>query len=162
MSKIELLSHVSIIVVCMIASGILIERRFFSTVSAPSDANLVGKKLSSATLHTALGKRTIVLAMTMHCVFCLESMPLYEKLSTIASADARVVVLSPDPPDMVRTYLAEHHVTPSGILQADLATIGVVRTPTLLVVDSQGLVTNAFVGMLSMAREEELFAVLRR
>jgi len=48
-----------------------------------------------------------------------------------------------------RNYLNKLGVSLSDVVQSSLASLGVSRTPTLLLIDSEGSVTDSWVGRLS-------------
>lgn len=171
MSRLEVLSHSCIVLVCLVASGLLLEKRFGGTRRAtiPVGPSLLpGKTISLPGVSWGQAKKTLVVAMQTQCHFCEESMPLYQKLSEAARkrapgrADASfsLVFTSPERKEVVDKYLASYGVLPSVVLQADIARMGVLGTPTLLVVDSKGSVQEVFRGRLSESNERRLVTLL--
>jgi hypothetical protein len=90
------------------------------------------------------------------------SMPLYRRLSELRQANPELglVVVSPDPLQETSDLLQSQGVIPSKIYEAELASFGVFRTPTLLVVDKNGIVRDTVVGKLEASREQQLIASL--
>jgi hypothetical protein len=59
-------------------------------------------------------------------------------------------------------HLAEEHLTVDKVLRARLDSIGVAGTPTVLIVDPQGVVRRSFRGKLDASRERELLSIVER
>lgn len=165
MKKLELISYVAIIIVCAIASVNLIGQRFEKPrpSSAQLERSLVGTRLSLGEIPWSKAKVTLVLAMSSHCVFCAQSLPLYRKLNVLANSAARpfsLVVVCPDATSDISSYLSANAISPARVLHADLRSLGITGTPTLLLVDSSGVVRKVFAGRLADSREQELLHLL--
>ena len=57
-------------------------------------------------------------------------------------------------------YLASEDVTPDSVVFVDDGVLPVSGTPTLLMVDRDGVVTNAWIGLLSEERKAEVIDAL--
>jgi hypothetical protein len=65
----------------------------------------------------------------------------------------RFTVVAQEPLDETRRFLDENHIQTSNVRSVPFATLGVSGTPTLLIVDSHGIVKRAFSGKLTPSNE---------
>jgi hypothetical protein len=106
-------------------------------------------------------RRTIVLALSTHCHFCTASGDFYKRLQEAASAHGvPIVAVLPQPTDEGRSYLENLGVPITTVKQAPLDSLGVSATPTLMLVNSEGVVTESWIGQLSPRIEKEFLAKL--
>jgi len=71
-----------------------------------------------------------------------------------------LVAVSTDDPSVVGQFLSDGGVAVDGIYQSNLEPLGIMGTPTVLVVNAHGKVEEEFLGKLSDAGERKLLAVL--
>lgn len=164
MSPLERASHICVILLCVVSSGLLIERQFAGHDSARSvEEELVGKTVREPGPWTS-GTRTLVAAVTTHCPFCEASMLFYRRIfaTTQHAGGGRVnlVFASPEPESAMRQFLAKHGLENVPVLQTSLPTVHVSGTPPPYWCDHTGRVTRAFVGALSETREGQLMALI--
>jgi thiol-disulfide isomerase/thioredoxin len=103
----------------------------------------------------------VVLALSTTCHFCSESAPFYQKLQQQKPNSVRLVAVLPEPVEDSRNYLNKLGVSVSDIVQSSLASVGVSGTPTLLLIDNQGSVTESWVGKLSDSEAASIISQLR-
>ena len=108
-------------------------------------------------------KQTLLLALSKDCHFCSESAPFYRRLmaEVAATGNARAIAVLPNAPSDARTYLESVGVNAREVKQADLGSIGVWGTPTLILVDGEGRVRRAWIGELGSRGQEEVLAAIR-
>lgn len=100
-----------------------------------------------------------VFALQIGCHFCKESLPFYRKLVANNNVTrTRVVFVFPQKPSEAREYLAEAGIKDVDVEQADLSSVDVTGTPTILLLDSNGVIQKFWVGKLSSSREREVEA----
>jgi hypothetical protein len=163
MSKLEKATHICLITVSLVSLVVILEKRFANVIYAkPSPTELVGKHLEVAGPVWASSKVHAVLYLGVHCQYCAASMPFYRQLSELRTDGKSATMLwavSKDPPGEIKDLLAKEQVYVSGIYrtQKDLAIRG---TPTLLIVDSSGIVRRVFEGQLDLTREHEVLAIV--
>jgi len=160
--KIELLANVSIIVVAVLLGFVLIKRFIFTpTPTEPGENIKVGTRISLPDINWSERERNLVLVLQTGCHFCTESGPFYQHLSreTTAVANLRLIAALPQDVGEASQYLSNLGVTVNEIRQAPPSSLGVRGTPTLLLVDNTGTITDVWIGKLSPDREAE---VLRR
>ena len=169
MLRLERISHICIIVVCLLATALLIERRFFAAATANQGniAQATKKPLSLPGISWGHARKTAVIAINTGCVHCQDSMPFYHRLSELAGNNPSptqpnfaLVVASSQPADLVRHYLALNQIEVEGVVQVKLGELGVSATPTLIIVDSRGFVEHVFVGELATKDDEEVVRLL--
>lgn len=107
----------------------------------------------------AKSKSTLVLAFSTRCGFCIDSSGFYKRLAErrAGSTDVRFIVVGSQPIEEVRNFFQEHNIVKvDEFVQAPLSDINVTGTPTLLLIGSDGLVKDSWVGKLPAEAESEL------
>jgi hypothetical protein len=124
---------------------------------------LVGRKLALEGTDWNKSQRTLVFALQTGCHFCSESGSFYQRLvqQRTSFGNIQLVAVLPQGPDASRRYLGKIGFAADEIRQASLSDIGVRGTPTLLLVDENGIITDVWDGKLSPARENNLLARLQ-
>ena len=160
--KIELLANVSIIVVAVLLGFVLVKRFVFAPTPTETGENIkVGTKISLPDIKWSQSERNLVLVLQTGCHFCTESGPFYQHLTreTTAVPNVRLIAALPQDVGEASQYLNGLGVTVNEIRQAPPSSLGVRGTPTLLLVDNTGTITDVWIGKLSPERQAE---VLRR
>jgi hypothetical protein len=119
-----------------------------------------GTRITLSGIDWANNGKTLVLAISNQCHFCSESAPFYQRLAK-EHGKARLVAVLPQSVEQGKEYLTGLNVTVDEIRQAPLISIGVSGTPTLILVDKNGVATNSWVGKLTPAREDDVLGSLR-
>jgi thioredoxin-related protein len=107
-------------------------------------------------------KRTLVLALSTQCHFCTDSAPFFQRIQKEAAKNVRMLAVLPQAVEDSRKYLEGEGVHVEDVKQAQLSTIGVTGTPTLLLVDSTGKVADAWQGKLQPEQEAGVLTVLKK
>jgi rhodanese-related sulfurtransferase/peroxiredoxin len=101
--------------------------------------------------------RTVVLVVSTTCQACNASTPFYKELAALATPDLEVVTVAPEAPDTVGAWLRAKGVSLTRIYQAsDLTSLGFHMTPTLLIVDRAGRVTDIMIKKLQRSDERRV------
>lgn len=162
--KIEVGANAATIVVAALLVAVLAKTYLLpqSAPSAPKPAPEItkGSKLDGRLLGIdwTRSHRTVVLAISTTCHFCIESAPFYHRLG--AETDARIVAVAPQTISEAKEYLNGEGVRADEVRQVTLNTFGVRATPTLLLVDEAGMVTNIWVGKLQPDQEVQVLTAL--
>ncbi|HEX8688101.1 MAG TPA: hypothetical protein VF736_09370 [Pyrinomonadaceae bacterium] len=170
--RIELLSNIAIIVVCVLLVFTLAKRysdpepgaaAAAARKSRSGEQDLVGKKVSLPDVDWAGNGRTLVLALQTGCHFCTDSAPFYKELvkRQAGRQGLQLVAVLPQPVEQGKGYLNTLGVSIDNVRQSPLNNLGVVGTPTLLLVDNNGSVVNAWRGRLDSNREREVLERLQ-
>ncbi len=107
-----------------------------------------------------LDGRTLLMVLRSDCRFCQQSMPFYRRLLERDSQDVEIVVVAPPFDAGIEGYLASEGITPDSVMFVQRDTLPVQGTPTLLLVDGDGMVTHAWIGLLDAEREADVLGVL--
>jgi hypothetical protein len=150
--------------------SVAILRNHVVTAPAPARPNTVGFQ-QPLTAGTDLSKRlpgiawerngrTLLLALSTHCHFCTESMPFFRRVRKSLGKDVMLVGMMPEPVAEAESYLKREGVQLDELRQVTLSLVGVVGTPTMLLVDRRGIVLQAWVGKLDLDKQREFFKTL--
>jgi hypothetical protein len=174
-ANLGLVANVSIIVTATLLSVVLVKQFLLpKSIAVPAAAAVnsapqkppqveriqPGAKFSLSGIDWAKNGKTLVLAVSKTCHFCTESAPFYQRL-TKEHGKTALVALLPQPVSDGKTYLDQLNVQVDGIHQASLNTMGVRGTPTLLLIDQDGVVANTWVGKLAADQEAEVIASVK-
>jgi thiol-disulfide isomerase/thioredoxin len=164
--KLEVLANIAVVVTAIILCSVLVRKYFFSSTkqAAPVEAFQskspgssvsrrssiqAGTKISLVGIDWSKSDRTVVLALSTGCHFCSESAPFYQKLQQQNPNNVRLVAVLPQSVEDGRNYLTKLGVPLNDVVQAPLSSVGVSGTPTLLLINHDGVVTDSWVGKLS-------------
>jgi peroxiredoxin len=133
----------------------LIERRSASA-TAQTTAFKIGdraEELPGVRYQESTG--TIVLYLRSTCSFCTNSMPFYRTLSERAgvSKGVRLVAVSPEDRSRLSDYIQAHQLR---VDEAVTFSGARVPTPTLVLVDTTGVIRGAWVGQQEPSGENEI------
>ncbi|MGH9581383.1 MAG: peroxiredoxin family protein [Bryobacteraceae bacterium] len=98
---------------------------------------------------------TVLLALSTHCHFCSESAPFFSQLSGESGKAFKIIAVLPQPLPEARDYLNREGVRVDQVRELSLDQVGVVGTPTMLLVNSGGIVTKAWVGKLDPEQQKQ-------
>jgi len=174
--KLEVLANIAVITTSLVVCTVLIRRYLLpsnrrAAVSAPTGTNPIspdprqpsiapGIKIVLPTVDWTKSNRTVVLALSTSCHFCAESAPFYQNLAKEKRADVRILALFPQSLQDSHSYLDKLGIKVDDVVQSPLAAIGVSGTPTLLLVDNQGVVIHSWVGRMRDADAREVASVV--
>lgn len=166
--KIEVVANLAIILVACLLATVLVKNYLFknhdgqaSQQSMPqSQPKLAGANLSSLNVNWKQSKQTLVLVISNTCHFCTESAPFYKTLAE-KKYGAQLIAVLPQSAEEGTRYLANLGVAVDEVKQVSLSTIGVSGTPTLMLVNSDGVMINSWVGKLAPQDESLVLASLR-
>ena len=129
-----------------------------------SDAtrSLKGTRITLSDVDWSTQRSTVVLVLSTNCRFCTESAPFYNQLVSTASrqSEVRLIAVFPQEIDAAKTYLKSISVSLPDVRQASFGPLGISGTPTILLVDNTGLVTEAWVGRLGPNGEKDVLRAI--
>jgi hypothetical protein len=103
-------------------------------------------------------KSTLVLAFRIDCHYCHDSAEFYRALSEQCRLkNVGLIAVSPNPVSESQQYLKELGVTVDVVREYQLPRLGIMRTPTLILVDNAGIVSKSCLGELSADDEQDFF-----
>jgi hypothetical protein len=151
----EVAANVSIIIVAVVIV-IVFARNYFSASKASLATIAAGAKLTGEPVNWHDSPKNVVLVLSTTCHFCKESSGFYRKLVEDCRSHAKTVAFFPQTPQEAQAYLNAENVQVDEIKHADFQSLQVGGTPTLLLVDSKGIVQKVWLGKLSEAKEKEV------
>ena len=162
--RLELLTNLAIIVAAVLLSIVLTKNYLLPDRSKDGSRDFrvpAGVKVSLPGVDWSNSNQTLLLVLQKGCHFCSESAAFYQRLvrETQGRGNVHLIAVLPQTSDESKKYLDELGVAIEEVKQAKLDSIGVHGTPTLILVDNQGVVMASWVGKLSADGEA---AVLRR
>ena len=134
-----------------------------TTAPPPSESLRVGAKLPIPGIEWARNERTLLIALSEGCHYCSASGPFYQRLTKEVSGKKNigVVAVLPQAVNQARNYLNSLGVSLADVRQASLDDLGVIGTPTLILVNKEGVVTNSWRGQLPSNKEDEVLNQLK-
>ena len=163
--RIELIANICIIAVALVICAAFVKRfilKLSSTASAASGV-ATGTKITLPDVDWAMNGKTLLLVLSTGCKFCSASAPFYQHLASKAMSQqgAKLIAVLPQGVEQGREYLKSLNVTIDDVKQVSPLVLGVRATPTLILVNNAGLVTDTWVGQLSADKEAEVLARLQ-
>lgn len=162
--RIEIIANISLTIAALLLSTVLVKSYLFnnSPTPNPSPAPLIaenqlqkGTKIPLQDIDWQKNGSTLLLAVSTTCHFCTESAPFYQRLVK-ERGDTRLVALLPQTAGEGQSYLTKLGVNVDEVKQISPTAIGLRGTPTIILVDSQGRISNTWVGVLSQNSENEV------
>jgi hypothetical protein len=164
----ETLANVALAVMCLVVTGVTLDRYVLrrNVQADPRPGYRQGQRLSGP-MRDLIGQRTAVTALlvvSQNCRFCLDSVGFYRDLvalrSQVEPARFQTLFIGFQEED-AKAFLAKNQLptddlraTPTGLSEH------VLGTPTLLVVDGNGLIIGAWTGRLSRGQEKDVISTV--
>ena len=166
--KIETTANIANIAVATLLSAILIKAYVL-----PASSHVVPQVSKDASVGVSLkgrvpginwskNGRTLVLAMSTQCHFCRDSTPFYGKVQDEVGKGVKIVAVLPQTVTEAEQYLNGEGVRVDQVEQVPMGSIGIRGTPTMLLVNSSGVITKMWVGKIQTEQEQEVLTALRR
>ena len=161
--KIELVANVVIILVAISLVVVLVKRFVFTSPSEPTVQSNVGAKLSQPDIDWTKSNKNVVLMLSNTCHFCSESAPFYKRLvqEQTKRGTFRLTAVLPQPVSDGQKYLNGLGVEINEIKQLSPGGIRIQGTPTILLVNDAGVVTEEWLGKLPPEKEDEVLSRLQ-
>jgi len=157
--KFELVVNILIVIVVVFLVGIFIRQYFLpgsQTVSRPKFP-IVGAKVSIADIDWPKSNRNVLLVLSKGCIYCRESAEFYKKLIQQAHGkNVQITAVLPQPKEEAEKYLSELGISGVEIRQSQLDSLNVGGTPTIIVADDKGVISDVWIGKLSSNEETEV------
>jgi thiol-disulfide isomerase/thioredoxin len=161
-AKLEAIANVTVIVVALAAGYMVLNGKVARPHLPQSIA--AGDQLGQVPgIDWSRHRRTLVLALNSDCHFCQDSAPFYQRLAKAQPAgaqDVAIVAVFPNDAEAVRQVIKDEGLALRSIPAVPLEKLGVVGTPTLMLVDSQGRVERTWFGLLTAREEVEVMRVV--
>jgi hypothetical protein len=132
-----------------------------SQVNSDTKGPQVGARVSLSGINWALNHASLIMVLQIGCHFCEESIGFYDQLIASNSNNKfHPIAVFPQKVEDAQLYLRMHNLEVSDVRQADFGALGVVGTPTLILVDDAGIIRASWTGKLSPDQEEQVFKKL--
>ena len=157
-SKIEAAANIIVIVFAVVMGSVFLKDRL-SPVAPESSAVKAGDKLPNLDgWDWSAHEQTLVLGLRKGCHFCEDSAPFYQRLTAQQEpgSNSTLVAVFPDTADAVKEVVQSEGLRILALAGVPLERLKIDATPTLLLVDRNGTVVNAWIGMLSPRQELEV------
>jgi len=160
--RIELVTNVSIIIVVVWLMGMIVRSslpdRSRTAQRQPPEMVKPGMKFSLPGFDWSKKDSHIVLVLRKGCHFCSESAPFYQQLArgVVNRTDVELVAALPQNASDAQQYLNEIQLPITEVRQVDMTAMKVRGTPTILLVDKTGTVTDVWIGKLQPDKELEV------
>lgn len=166
---IDTISNLSITVVAVILSVVLI-KVYIQPAQAPRNSRAV--RSATTKVGTNLKNRlpgvdwsgngkTLIVAISTHCHLCTDSAPFLHRLEEKASKNVKMVAVLPESVSEAKQYLGSHGLHIDQVRQISLGSIGVMGTPTMLLVDGGGVVTRVWTGKIQPPEQDQVLNAIR-
>ena len=157
--KIEAVANVIVIVLAVVVGSVFLKDRW-STVAPESNEVKAGDKLANLDgWDWGAHDQTLVLGLRKGCHFCEDSAPFYQRLNAQqqqGGSNSSIVAVFPDTADAVKEVVQSEGLGVHALAGVPLEKLKISATPTLLLVDRNGTVLNAWIGVLSPRQELEV------
>lgn len=161
--KIELLANVAIVMVTLMLGVVIVKQYFLAgTSKAIVKEVAAGTKISLPDVDWGKNHQTMLLVLAQGCHYCADSAPFYQKLLRETEQRGQVKLMAVFPPGSSdgKKYLNDLGVPIKEVKMASLDSIGITGTPSLILVNSEGVVTNVWLGQLPPEKESEVLSRL--
>jgi len=151
----EIAVNVSIVIVAAVVVMVFAQKYFLASKRKPITIS-AGAMLTGQPVNWQDSPKNVVLVLSTTCHFCKESSGFYRKLVEDCRGHARTIAFFPQTPQEAQAYLKAEDVQVDEIKHANFQSLHVGGTPTLLLVDSKGVVQKAWLGKLPELKEKEV------
>jgi thioredoxin-related protein len=160
--KVELTANILIILVALLLGAVMVQKYFFASpeVAAnqpPRVEPKIGAKMEAPDVNWSEQPKTLILALQSNCRFCNDSAPFYKRvIETVRNKNVKLVAVFPTGIEKSITHLKELGLDAMEVKQSSLGSLQVSGTPTLILTNEKGEITDYWVGRLSPEKETEV------
>jgi thioredoxin-related protein len=159
--KIELTANILIIVVAFLLGAVLVQKYLLATpVPAQASARVqptIGSKVNLPDINWADQPKTLILVLNKGCRFCNESAPFYKRIiENTQNKNVKLVAVFSGSIEENQAHLNELGLTRLEVKSSPLNNIQVSGTPTLLLTNDKGEITDFWIGKLTPDKEAEV------
>lgn len=161
--KLEVGANIAIIIVALLLGIVLVKKYLLTDQTEPPPLKVVGTKVSLSGVDWSRNGQTLLLVLQKGCHFCTESAPFYQRLvrETSGSNQVHLVAVLPQEASEAKQYLDQIQVPIGEVKQASASSLGLRGTPTLVLVNSEGVAVNVWEGKLLAADESKVLSRLQ-
>jgi peroxiredoxin len=167
--SVEVIANILIVIVAVLCL-VLLWQKYFRTQPPQQTAEsnrpapkvpAVGSKVSAVDVDWSKNKKNVLLVLQVGCRFCSESAEFYQTLiQQTKDKGVSVLAVLPQSKEEARKYLDNLQLSNLDTKQAPMNTLDVSGTPTLIIADDKGQITNVWVGKLPPEKQNEVLSLL--
>ncbi len=167
--RIEKVANLSIVLAAIVVLVAVVKRCDFSS----NDRNTAGNELAVAELKVddrlplenvdwAKARRTVVLALSTECQYCIASVPFYHRITDELDRreDYLVLAILPQNTNEAERFLSNNRILVDEIRRISLPSLGIAITPTIILVNKAGVIEKLLIGELRGKDQDEIVATL--
>lgn len=159
-NPLEVAANILTIVVALVFLGLIAERYVFRGKAEPKSP-IIGDTVKVDGFDPSRHPKNVLLILRKGCRFCEESVGFYKDLIARSSLNnVQVLVVFPENTPDLKNYLTGLGLTEISILFAELSSLDVDGTPTIIVTDTAGTILGTWLGILSEERKTEVMNFL--
>ena|SRR5689334_12129286 len=162
----ELTANVLIVAVALLLGVVLVQKHFIDKPGVTNGVGVqpvLGSTVNLPNVDWSKHSKTLVLALQTHCRFCNESAPFYRRVIEVArQTDINLVAVFPTSKEENTNHLQQLGLAGMDVRQASLNTLKVSGTPTLILANSKGEITNFWLGKLPPDKELDVLNQLTK
>lgn len=164
--RLEICANVCIILLAIVLTVMLVRIYWPQRSHRDTDQHrrpIVGSKLLLDQIDFSKADKTALVAVSTRCHFCMESAPFYQKLIEQVGRDKKTQIffLFPRNVEEGKQYLEGLNLRPVNVTEAEFVSLQIGGTPTVMLADSNGNLTDVWVGKLPARDEEEVLTKLK-
>jgi len=131
------------------------------TTQTQRQASLVGMAMPLKDVNWEANGKTLVMYLSTTCGYCNASVPFYQRLEKAKpQTGLKMIAVFLQNQDVATQYLNANKVGVDEIISGSLQKVGISGTPTILLVDKKGVISDLWVGKLTEEKEAEVLAKL--
>lgn len=157
-TKIEFVAQIVIAIAVLVVAGIVVKRHVFPERRAPPNSQSIsaGEQLHLPDVDWKQNQKSLVFFLKKDCRYCTSSAPLYRQLTEEAlKQNVKSLALFPHTADEAKAYLELIQVSVDEIRIVPFSSYKIAGTPTVLFVNSTGVVEGIWVGD-AVGRENQI------
>jgi glutaredoxin len=167
--RLETATNIAILVLAAVMCVILIRDyvapRIFppSRGRGPAPAASIPSPIRLAGLDFSRSDRTLLFVISSTCPYCRKSEEFYRSLTGKAREykNIQFAAALPQPEPEAREYIQQAGLDFRQVVSADLPTIGIAGTPTLVLLDKNGNVLRYWLGVLPPEGQQRVIAAIQ-
>ncbi len=165
-ANVELGAQIIIAVAVVVVAGVFVKRQLFPRYAENLPRINAGERLNIPEVNWRNSERTLVLFLNKTCHYCKSSAPFYRELVEAASRrNVKSVAVLPNSIEEAKAYLSSVELSVDDVRTGPFSSYKIPGTPTVLIVNSEGMVERVWFGATAGREKEmrdEFLALLER
>ncbi|HEV2417733.1 MAG TPA: hypothetical protein VGX94_08020 [Terriglobia bacterium] len=155
-------SNLAVIIVAFVFIAWFVESHFIARRVITPNTSPVGKRINLSSVSQPPALENVVLGLSTVCHFCQMNTDLYKHLAGMeAPGRISVVAVIPQSESEAKQYLAKDGLQASFLAGKPLSTYDITGTPTILLLDSKGIIRKAWIGALTPTQQNDVISTVQ-